>query len=347
MAAAAHGVSERIAAAGVDPKDVLAEAGLDAEELNDPTRRISLSQYCQVFEIAAHKTMHTSFGLEFGSAFHPQQLGMLGYLVISAPTLGMALRKFAAYLPAHQQATHHVVRTLTDGRALIEYAILDGSIRARQQDAELSIAILLNVIRHCLGPRWLPMGVHFMHARPPGHTRHEELLGTRPLFAQTSNRIIFRQVDLDCVMPRRDHELMRLLEFQLEKQLADTRAYSDIVERVRHEVATALEAGACDVAMISRRCGISPWTLKRRLKQRGVTFQDLLTSRRRTLAMCQLARGAPITNIAADLGYSQVSAFSRAFRQWTGVSPREYLRRGGSEPRADTNASRSKTEVLV
>ena len=282
MAAAAHGVSERIAAAGVDPSDVFIAAGLEAQELQDPTRRISLSQYCQVFEIAAHKTMHSSFGLEFGSAFHPQQLGMLGYLAISAPTLGKALRKIADYLPAHQQATHLAVRTLTDGRAMIEYAILDGSIRARQQDAELSIAMLLNVFRHCLGSMWLPMGVHFMHAQPSGRTRHEELLGTRPLFAQTSNRIIFRQAELDCVMPRRDQDLLCLLESQLGKQLADTRAYSDIVERIRHEMGLALEAGGCDVGVISRRCGISPWTLKRRLKQRGLTFQDLLTSTRST-----------------------------------------------------------------
>lgn len=327
MAAAAHGVGERIAAAGVDPLDVLGEAGLSGEELSDPTRRIALAQYCQVFEIAAHKTARASFGLEFGSGFHPQQLGMLGYLAISAPTLELALRKFAVYLPAHQQATHLVLRKLTDGRALVEYAILDGSIQARQQDAELSIAMLLNLFRHCLGSRWLPIGIHFMHSRPGGHTRHEELLGSRPLFGQTSNRIVFRQVDLDCEMPRKDHDLMRLLEFQLEKQLADTRAYYDIVERARHELSIALESGNCDIGMVSRRCGIPPWTLKRRLKQRGLTFQDLLTSTRLDLAKHQLARGTPITNIAADLGYSQVSAFSRAFRQWTGVSPREYLRR--------------------
>lgn len=120
---------------------------------------------------------------------------------------------------------------------------------------------------------------------------------------------------------------MRPLEFQLEKQLSDTRAYSDIVERARHEVAIALETGNCDIAMVSRRCGIPPWTLKGRLKQRGLTFQDLLTSTRLDLAKQQLARGTPITNIAADPGYSQVSAFSRAFRQWTGVSRREYLHR--------------------
>lgn len=329
MAAAAHGVGERIAAAGVDPEDVLAAAGLKGDELSDPTRRIALARYCQVFEIAACKTARASFGLEFGSAFHPQQLGMLGYLAISAPTLEVALRKFTAYLPAHQQATHLVLRKLTDGRALVEYAILDGAIQARQQDAELSIAMLLNLFRHCLGSRWLPISVHFMHPRPPGHTRHEELLGARPLFGQTCNRIIFRQVDLDCDMPRKDRDLMRLLEFQLEKQLADTRGYNDIVQRARHELAIALENGNCDIAMVSRRCGIPPWTLKRRLKQRGLTFQDLLTSTRLGLAKHQLARGTPVTNIAADLGYSQVSAFSRAFRQWTGVSPREYQRREG------------------
>ena len=328
MAAAAHGVTQRIAAAGVDPDDVLSAAGLLPGDLTDPTRRIALSQYCQIFEIAARKACRASFGLEFGAAFHPQQLGMLGYLAISATTLGVALRKFTTYLPAHQQATHLAVCNLGDGRAMVEYAILDASIKDRQQDAELSIAILFNIFRHCLGSKWVPLGIHLMHSKPSGQTRYEELLGARPLFAQTSNRIVFRRSELDCPMPRRDEELVRLLEAQLERQLAQMETHTDILARAKHEIAVGLEAGNCELEQIAKRCGLPPWTLKRRLKQRGVTFQDLLTSTRRALSMQQLSRGIPVTEVASALGYSQISAFSRAFRQWTGLSPRNFVTRG-------------------
>jgi len=70
---------------------------------------------------------------------------------------------------------------------------------------------------------------------------------------------------------------------------------------------------------------LQPWTLKRRLKDQNMTFQDLVAATRYDLAIEQLSRRVPITQIAIALGYSEVSAFSRAFRQWAGQSPRNFL----------------------
>jgi len=329
MAAAAQGVAERIAAAGVDPEAVLQEAGLQSEDIADPTSRIGLSQYCRVFEIAARRTRQVSFGLEFGAAFAPQQLGLLGYLAISAPNLGQALRTFAAYLPVHQQATHLAVTGRSGDTAAVEYAIVDGSITERRQDAEVSIAMLLGLFRHCLGARWSPQAIHLMHSRPEGRTRYEELLGVRPLFEQTGNRIVFRRCELDCPMPRQDERLARLLEAELRKQLPRVRARVDVLALARHQIACTLESGELELGRIAAQCGLQPWTLKRRLKDHHMTFQDLVTATRYEHAVEQLVRGVPITQVAIALGYSEVSAFSRAFRQWTGRSPRKFLAEGG------------------
>lgn len=331
MAAAAQGLLERIAASGVDPDDVLSEAGLRRRDVADPSRRIGLSEYCRAFEIAARKTTRSNFGLEFGASFRPQQLGLLGYLAISASTLGHALRKFAAYLPVHQQATHVGISTVEDGNAAVEYVILDSSIKERQQDAELSIGMLFSLLRHVLGPHWSPIGVHLMHDRPVGRTRYEELLGVRPQFAQSSNRILMRRSELDCPMPRRDEQLMRLLEQELKKQLPVSAGSADVLARARHEIALALDSGDVELTAVARQCGLEPWTLKRRLKEQHMTFQDLVAATRYELALEQFARGAPITDVAIALGYSEVSAFSRAFRQWTGQSPRKFLATRRSE----------------
>jgi AraC-like DNA-binding protein len=207
----------------------------------------------------------------------------------------------------------------------VEYAILDDAVRDRQQDAELSIGMLFNLFRHCLGARWLPAAIHLMHARPAGRTRYEDLLGVRPLFDQSSNRILFRRGDLECPMPRQDERLMRLLEAELRKQLPAGTTGADIVARARHEIALALDSTDLELATISRRCGMQSWTLKRKLKEQGTTFQDLVAATRYELAIAQFARGVPITEVAMALGYSEVSAFSRAFRQWTGKSPRNFI----------------------
>ena len=339
MAAAAQGVAERIAAAGIDPAEVLQEAGLRHDDILDPTRRIGLSEYCRVFEVAARRTQLASFGLEFGSAFLPQQLGLLGYLAISAPTLGQALRKFALYLPVHQQATYLAVSGRSDGTAAVEYAIVDGSIRERRQDAEVSIAMLLGLFRHSLGVRWAPQAVHLMHPRPDGRTRYEELLGVRPLFDQTGNRIVFRRSELDCPMPRQDERLMRLLEAELRKQLPAVPPGIDVLTLARHQIACALENGEVELGAIAAQCGLQPWTLKRRLKDRDMTFQDLVAQTRYELAVGQLSRGVPITRVATALGYSEVSAFSRAFRHWTGQSPRKFLSEGNGCSLTDGNTS--------
>jgi AraC-like DNA-binding protein len=325
MAAAAQGALERIAASGVDPAEVLAETGLDASDFIDPTHRINLSNYCRFFEVAAFKTTRSNFGLEFGASFQPQQLGMLGYVAISAPTLGMALRKFATYLPTHQQATRLAIGSAADGTAAIEYAILDGAIRYRQQDAELSVAMLINIFRHSLGPHWSPIAVHFMHPRPQGKTHYEDLFGVPPRFEQTSNRIVFRRMELESAMPRRDDNLLRLLEFELQKRLAHTDATTDILERTRYEIGIALAKGNVDLEQISKQCGLPPWTVKRRLKQQGLTFQQLVSETRYKMAMDYLNRAMSITDVAFALGYSEVSAFSRAFRDWTGSSPKKFL----------------------
>jgi AraC-like DNA-binding protein len=325
---------ERIAAAGINPEDILQEAGLRRRDLAEPGRRIALAQYCRAFELAARRTARTNFGLEFGATFHPQHLGLLGYLAISAPTLGQALRKFAAYLPAHQQATHVGISAFEEGSAAVEYVILDSSIRERQQDAELSIGMLFSLLRHCLGSRWSPIGIHLMHDRPRGRTRYEELLGVRPLFAQSSNRILLRRGELDCPMPRRDEQLMRLIEAELRKQLPASSSSTDVLARARHEIALALDSAELELDAIASRCGLQSWTLKRRLKEQGMTFQDLVAATRYDLALEHFARGVPITNVAIALGYSEVSAFSRAFRQWTGQSPRKFLAaRGAADSR--------------
>jgi AraC-like DNA-binding protein len=94
------------------------------------------------------------------------------------------------------------------------------------------------------------------------------------------------------------------------------------VRRVLHGV---LMTGDCSRAEVARRLGLRPRTLVRRLQQSGTTFQALLDDTRSQIAK-QLLHDtrSPVSRIAASLGYRDPTVFTRAFRRWTGLTPREF-----------------------
>jgi hypothetical protein len=144
---AAHGAVDFFRRMGLDPDSVLRSVGLLREELTDPAGEVSLLQYCRMFEVAASMAGRSNLGLEFGLDFSPQHLGHLGYLAVTAPTMGSALRCMAEELPFHQQGTHIGLTSYSPNRLALSYGIIDGSVQERRQDAEFSLTVLLNLLR--------------------------------------------------------------------------------------------------------------------------------------------------------------------------------------------------------
>src|SRR5262249_21828347 len=101
-----------------------------------------------------------------------------------------------------------------------------------------------------------------------------------------------------------------------------------VSNRVRRALLDTLPDGAATKPTIARRLGMSPRTLQRHLAGEGTTFKDLVADARMQLARNYLAqRRVPVTEIAFVLGFADVSAFSRAFKRWTGQSPRAYAQK--------------------
>lgn len=323
---AAHGVVDFVRGFGVEVTGLLESVGLSPAVLDNPANRIELSRFCTLFERAADRCGRPDIGLEFGARYRPENLGFLGYLAASAPTLSRAIEEFARYLPQHQQGTFMDIEPCFGDRVGVSYSIVDRSVTERRQDAELSLAVILNLLRAALGNDWTPDEVHFAHAKPgEGARRHEAVFGAPIYFQQNCNRIILPRSLLDRPMPKHDpllHELI-LAEFRKLAPTAGNRI--DIVSAVQHHIERQLPEGQCGLETVAAACGLTPWTLKRRLHDAGTTFQQLLARTRHTLATRYLVDDEmSVTETALALGYSEVSAFSRAFRQWTGVSARNF-----------------------
>ena len=133
-------------------------------------------------------------------ATRPEMLGLIGEIVLAAPTLGSALEHLAIWFPWRQQATETRFVPWGD-RWLLTYRILDGSVIDRRQDAELTMDMFVNILRTCLGPRWTPDMVMFEHPRPAFWKQHESVFDAEIHWSQPQNAII-PDSKLDALMPQ-------------------------------------------------------------------------------------------------------------------------------------------------
>lgn len=325
LASAADGIVDKLIGARGDPERAFEAVGLVINNIASPTSQIHLHQYCGLFEEAARETKDDNFGLRFGLDFVPERLGLLGYLAINSPTLYAAIKNIIAYFPAHQQSTRVELSQAAE-LATFSYMIESGSVLGKRQDAELSLGMFLNVFRRALGTDWSPLEIHFAHPKSADWREHRDLFDAPVYFGQPKNALLMHAGDLNRVMPNADHVLMRLIAAQLAARVETNKRPIGIVDRVRHLIEIGLSDGSCTLEKIANDCRLPVWTLQRQLSEIGTNFNRLLTEARHDLAVRYLKEfHLPVTEVALMLGYSETSAFSRAFRQWTGQSPSAYL----------------------
>lgn len=334
LSAAATGAAALFREHNGDVDSIFGNAGIDPSEIDDPVNELNLGQFCNLFETAARKTGHDNIGLEFGRDFQPRHLGMLGFAAISSPTLAAALRNLEVFFPAHQGKTQFALTQ--DSEVLwLRYRIYDERIEQRRQDAELSLGMFCNIFREALGPQWAPLEVRFEHARPDGHHDHEKCFGAPVLFGRQTNALAFLRSDLDARMPHSDPYLFSMVQsFLLSRRPAkqDTEAFAT---RIRNEIRTRLGQGLPTVHELADYLGLTEAAFQHQLRANNVTFADIQRAARQELAFHYLENpDMTLSEIALALGYSELSAFSRAFRGWTGASPQRFRRGGHGRPRS-------------
>jgi AraC-like DNA-binding protein len=282
---------------------------------------LPLAAWVRALELAAFACNVDNFGLRYGLAGRPEVFGALGAAWVAAPTLGQAIGQLVALFPSHQQATS-LLLTRDGGMCKLSYRILDGSIVERRQDAEAALGRLLGLLRVCLSSAWYPEEVHLEHPRPRVWREHEAAFGAPLYFGRPANALCFRSDLLAQPMPGANALLGRELRGQLlaaGAQGADVR----LADQVRGHIRSMLPEGPPAIGQIAASMDMPRWTLQRRLANEGVVFSDLVDSVRRELAALYVRQlHVPITEIAELLGYSELSAFSRAFSRWFAASPR-------------------------
>lgn len=325
LASAATGIVDYIERIGGDVDRIFGDAQILPDTAGSPTLKLKLSSFCRLFEESARQTRNENFGLWFGNQFQPRDLGMWGYAAISSPTLGYALESLVRLFRYHQESSVMGLREDKSGLVRLEYQIVAPEIVERRQDAELSLGMFLNVIRECCGARWSPEEVHFEHPKPLAAKEHEMAFGAPVYFSQPANAILFRPDILDRPMPSRDIRLLAVMQTCLENLGSQPPSEDVLLDSLRTAIRIRLPEGYPSLKQIADELRAPLGSIHENLRTAGMSYKEIVEEVRRDLALSYVRqRHLPFSEIAMLLGYSELSAFSRAFHRWTGAAPRKY-----------------------
>jgi AraC-like DNA-binding protein len=304
---------------GADPAAVLAEAGLDAKLFDDPDNLIGYAARGRLLGCCVASTGCRHFGLLLGQQGGLDAFGLVGLLVKYSPDVGSALRGLVRYMHLHVRGAV-VGLAVTGDRAVLSYDIYQPHVEATDQLGDAALAMMLNVMRTLCGPVWMPVEARFAH-RKPEDVRPFRRLFRVPLTFDAGHYALVFDVDwLSHSLPAADAGLRRLLQKQIDA--LESRHADELPEQVRSVLRTALMTGHGKADQVAALFSINRRTLHRRLNAYGTCFQELADEIGFEIARQFLETSAmDVHQIAAALDYADATAFTRAFRRWSGSTP--------------------------
>lgn len=307
---------------GADPSDVLAAAGLPPNALDDAENRIPYASVIRLLAECARATGCVHFGILAGAEWHLPELGLVGQLCRHSDRLGSALETMAVYLRLNNQGAAAYFE-MSGSFGELGYAIFHPHLTEIAVACDLAMASAANQVRGMIGDaHWRPMEVLLPRATPADVRPYRQHFGCPIRFDADRAALRIPLRDLGRPLPGADADRKERLLDEAERLLGDqflVRIY-DSLRRLLLQGTVRSEAVAAALAMHRR-------TLMRRLDQRGTSFQEILDQVRFDVAR-QLLRETQLsaTAIGATLGYSESSAFTHAFRRWSGMSPSQWRR---------------------
>jgi AraC-like DNA-binding protein len=319
---------------GIRTERFCAEAGFDAARLGDPTAMVSMAEYARLFDVARRLSGDPGFALRAGEHAPTGALHTLGYLLINCTTMRDAIAQFMTHAVLIYEDASWDLREVDD-RATFSFEHAAVTDDVAPLDAEFCLAHIVGIGRHFAGfagPDAAPRAVRFRHRAPAYAADYEQVFRCPVAFEQPRNEVVFKRALLDVPHLHRDEPVAQLLRKRAEALLAERQSDVHLKQRVLDLIKYQPDPEAIDAEALARQLGLGPRTLRRRLASLNVSLFTLIEQARSEMACDALLGPTPIKEIADRLGFSEVSAFHRAFKRWTGMTPGQY--RSGHRPRS-------------
>jgi len=312
----------RTQAAGVDTDPLLKKAGITQEQIDDPGARLNVRDQIRFLNLAADALKDDLLGFHLAAPAELREIGLLYYVSASSETLGQALQQAARYSTIVNEG---VALKYGNGDVGIIFNYVGVSRHLDRHQIEFFMTTTVRICRQLTGQRVTPTRVRLTHRRDTISPEFAEFFGDDVQFGAAVDEVVFaptiRLLPVVSADPYLNQLLLTYCEEALARRPANLGSFRSVVENV---IVPLLPHGKAQAAEIARKLGVSQRTLARRLTVEGATFSEVLDTLKSYLAQRYLADDTlSISQIAWLLGYQEVSAFTHAFKRWTGKTPRE------------------------
>jgi len=328
-ASAARALKEFAASRGADRAELMERSGITPAELQDPDNRIAFAKYVALMRAGKELCRDPAFALHFGEAVDMTELSVA--CLVGSPSGTWAdgfaeMNRFARLAAeVETEGGGDRFRIERDGGRLW---VIDARTNPNEfpELTESAFARMACSMRRFLGGVEFLKAIHVTHAAPSYRAEYERIFRVPVVFESERNAVLTDDSWLAFTAPVFPPYVSEVLRAHAEGLLEKLERSKTTRGRVESLLAPLLHTGEASVAVVAAKMGLSRQTLFRRLKAEGVTFEKVLDELPRELALRYLrGKKASVDETAYLLGFSDRAAFSRAFKRWTGRSPRAAL----------------------
>lgn len=287
---------------------------------------VPVAQFVVLLEQLAHYLSDSTIGLSIAQGINTANLGILGYLLHACENMGEALLRLHRYGKWINNEMEQM-QIIQQGHQIElrwpQPKPLNGIMH------ELGMAILQQFSLQLVGRSLNINHVHFAHSLRGGAANlkmYEQFFGCPVLFDQPCSVFSFPASTLNIPIEKPDKALLDILQQQAEQALNSMPSTDIFLQQAQRKLIELCQLGEPTLAQLARQLHLSSRTLQRRLMQHEVSFQQLLDEVRQQLCRQYLHQHVPLSDIAQLLGYSDQSAFTRAYKRWTGNTPLQQRR---------------------
>jgi AraC-type DNA-binding domain-containing proteins len=305
-------------------RTALAErSGIKLADLEDPDNRIAFSKYVALMRAGQEMCNDPALALHFGEEIDPAEMSFTHQIGARSMAEGMATMNRYARLTVEvgdeDTDRFSVVRSgghlwLADNRR---------NANAFPELTESGFARIVTTMRRAIGDKPFIKAVHFTHQAPDYRAEYDRIFGVPVFFDSDKNAFLLEDGAMNFKPPVVSKYVTQLLTAHADELLEKLESSKSVRDRVERLLVSSLEKGDVTMEAIARNLGLSRQTLFRRLKAENVTFEKILDDLRHRLALHYLdGDKKSVSQTAYLVGFSDPAAFSRAFKRWTGSSPR-------------------------
>jgi AraC-like DNA-binding protein len=308
--------------AGIQPIPLLTKAGLSIEQISNPSVRLKAQSQIDFLELGAVALRDDFLGFNLARDVDLREIGLLYYVLASSEVLNDALRRAERYSGINNEGISLKLRLDGDVAITLEHVGTDR--RSDRHQTEFWLVTLVRLCRQLTSRRLVPRRIRVVHQRKATPVKFRSLLGCAIEFGSKVDEIVFPGVANLIPVSSADPYLHDILTRYCEEAIAHRGpAHTTLRSKVENAIATQLPHGKVRAEEVAREIGMSRRTLARKLALERLTLGEISKGLKVDLARRYLKDGdLPISQIAWLLGFREVSAFSHAYKRWTGKSPR-------------------------